>query len=243
MNDDGHIFFYKLISSYDLKQIGGYMNQMIIVGPTYSVEGRELKLYKGRYSERGFFKNILDMGIKMFWDCRLAHNKVFFFTITLKCPVASPGMQSDNELMRRFCQEMSRQLSFMGYDPAYFWVRERDISIHNHYHLALWLNGSVTQHPGHSIEVIKRLWERYVGIPGCVHYYNAFHCAVMLRRNTPEHWDCFLRAFEIFSYFAKVYSKEPDLQLNCRHYGYSQPKVVLQYAIFPNWEIPEMYRR
>ena len=219
------------------------MNPMIIVGSTYTVEGRKLRLYRGKNSEYGFFKNILDMGIKIFWDCRLAHNKVFFFTVTLKYPVDSPVMQSDNELMRRFCQEMYRQLSYLGYDPAYFWVRERDESLHNHYHLALWLNGTITQHPEHSIEVIRSLWERYVGIPGCVHYANAYKYAVMLRRNTQGHWDCFLRAFENFSYLAKVYSKEIDLQLNCRHYGYSKPKFVHQYGIFSNWEVPLMYRR
>lgn len=135
-----------------------------------------------------------------------------------------------------------RQLSYLGLDPAYFWVRERDTSIHNHYHLALWLNGSKIQHPQRAVEVICRLWERYVGLTGCVHYANAYEYAVMLRRGTEEHWDSFLRAFETFSYFAKLYSKETDLQLNCRRYGYSQPKFVKQYAIFKDWEIPLIYR-
>lgn len=218
------------------------MKQEIIYGSTYIVEGRELRLYNGIHSEEGFIKDILDMGIKMFWDCRLAHNKVYFFTVTLKYPVISNIVQNDNDVMVKFCQEMYRQLSYLGLDPAYFWVRERDTSIHNHYHLALWLNGSKVQHPQRAVEVICRLWERYVGLAGCVHYANAYEYAVMLRRGTEEHWDSFLRAFETFSYFAKLYSKETDLQLNCRRYGYSQPKFVKQYAIFKDWEIPLIYR-
>ena len=107
---------------------------------------------------------------------------------------------------------------------------------------ALWLNGSKIQHPQRAVEVICRLWERYVGLAGCVHYANAYKYAVTLRRGTEEHWGCFLTAFEIFSYFAKLYSKETDLQLNCRRYGYSQAKFVKQYAIFKDWEIPLIYR-
>ena len=83
---------------------------------------------------------------------------------------------------------------------------------------------------------------KYHRLAGCVHYANAYEYAVMLRRGTEEHWDSFLRAFETFSYFAKLYSKETDLQLNCRRYGYSQPKFVKQYAIFKDWEIPLIYR-
>ena len=60
------------------------------------------------------------MGIKMFWDCRLAHNKVYFFTVTLKYPVTSNIVQNDNDVMVKFCQEMYRQLSYLGLDPAYF---------------------------------------------------------------------------------------------------------------------------
>ena len=225
------------------------MRSTIIYGPTYTVGGRELPLYNGEHSDQGFIKEILDMGLKIFSDYQIAHNKVLFFTVTLKYPVMFNFETLDNVAIVQFCHEMYRQLTAQGFDPAYFWVRERDTSYHNHFHLAIWLNGSVTQHPQRSIEIIKNVWDKCVRITGCVHFANAYDHFVMLRRpidaakDNGENWRQFLTAYKTFSYFAKVYSKEADLISNCRHYGYSQPKRVDHYMIFEDWKVPKEYIR
>ena len=225
------------------------MRSTIIYGPTYTVGGRELPLYNGEHSEQGFIKEILDMGLKIFSDYRIAHNKVLFFTVTLKYPLKFDYEVMNNLVLVQFCHEMYRQLAAKGFDPAYFWVRERDTSLHNHFHLAIWVNGSVTQHPQRSIEIIKGAWDKCVRAPGCVHFANAYEHAVMLRRpgdiakDNEENWRKFLIAYKTFSYLAKVYSKEMDLTSNCRHYGYSQPKRVDHYMIFEDWKVPKEYIR
>jgi len=230
-----------------LNKIGGYMRNTIIYGPTYNVGGLELPLYNGEHSEQGFIKEILDMGLKVFSDYQIAHNKVLFFTVTLKYPVMFDIESLNNDIIVQFCHEMCRKLKDEGYDPAYFWVRERDTSLHNHFHLALWLNGAVTQHPKRSIEIIKSAWDKYVRITGCVHFANVYEHAVRLDRpsdatkDNGENQLKFLKAYKTFSYLAKAYSKETDLQPNCRHYGHSQPKRVDQYEIFENWKVPQKY--
>ena len=116
----------------------------------------------------------------------------------------------NNLVLVQFCHEMYRQLAAKGFDPAYFWVRERDTSLHNHFHLAIWVNGSVTQHPQRSIEIIKGAWDKCVRAPGCVHFANAYEHAVMLRRlgdlakDNEENWRKFLIAYKTFSYLAKA---------------------------------------
>jgi hypothetical protein len=201
-----------------------------IYGEYGQIDGLTFTLYHSdKKALQGFSSQILSTGYARFKNYLQAHNKTFFFTLTLTFPLSYQLYRQDNGDIAYFLFNLIQSLSRNGYDPAYFWVREKDNSPHHHYHLALWLNGNKIQHPQNVIDRVVELWKRCIGEDdftlGLVDYKGAYQYPLMIRREDDLLLN-FKKGFQTFSYLAKLYSKEQILPVNCRRYGCSQLKKL-----------------
>ena len=126
---------------------------------------------------------------------------------------------ADNGLFREFKSKYIKNRSRKGFKPQYVAVREQSKEKHQHYHVALWLDGQKTKNIHDHIATAERLWNKTLGLPDKVNGYGLIDdCTksrsgakqingVMLRRDDPAYEtkkdDCFRRA----SYLAKVNTK------------------------------------
>ena len=84
----------------------------------------------------------------------------------------------DSQMISRFRKNLSRRLDrqYGITEVGYTWVREMEKAKHQHYHLALYLDGDVIQHPQKLNKIIANTWESLragntVGYPSnCFHY-------------------------------------------------------------------------
>lgn len=199
-----------------------------IYGEYCTIDGLTFPLYHSDAKAlHGFSSQMLFTGYRLFKNYLQAHNKTFFFTLTLTFPLSYQLYQENNGDIEYFLFNLIQSLSRNEYDPGYFWVRERDNSPHHHYHLALWLNGNKIQHPQNVINRVVELWKRCIGEDdftlGLVDYKGAYQYPLMIRRDEDLLMNL-KKGFQTFSYLAKLYSKEQILPVNCRRYGCSQLK-------------------
>ena len=126
---------------------------------------------------------------------------------------------ADNGVFREFQSKFMKNLSRQGLKPQYIAVREQSREKHQHYHVALLLDGQKTQSIHNHIQTAERLWDTTLGLPAKENGYGLIDdCTksrsgakqingVMLRRDDPEYntkkADCFRRA----SYLAKTNTK------------------------------------
>ena len=126
---------------------------------------------------------------------------------------------ADNGVFREFQSKFMKNLSRQGLKPQYIAVREQSREKHQHYHVALLLDGQKTQSIHNHIQTAERLWDLTLGLPEKENGYGLIDdCTksrsgekqengVMLRYDDP--WrgdkkdDCFRRA----SYLAKTSTK------------------------------------
>jgi hypothetical protein len=84
----------------------------------------------------------------------------------------------DSRMISRFRKNLARKLdrNYGITELGYSWVREMEKSKQQHYHLALYLDGDIIQHPRKLNLIIAETWERVragntVGHPSnCFHY-------------------------------------------------------------------------
>ena len=126
---------------------------------------------------------------------------------------------ADNGIFSEFQSKFMKNLSRKGLKPQYVAVREQSKEKHQHYHVALILDGQKTQSIHNHIKTAERLWDLTLGLPEKENGYGLIDdCTtsrsgekqvngVMLRYDDP--WrpdkkdDCFRRA----SYLAKTNTK------------------------------------
>ena len=144
-------------------------------------------------------------------------SKVFFMRYDVRIP---EGMYiEDNKTFRDFQANFIKNLSRQGLKPQYIAVREQSKEKHQHYHVALLLDGQKTQSIHNHIQTAERLWDSTLGLPAKENGYGLIDdCTtnrngepqengVMLRYDDPfrgnKKDDCFRRA----SYLAKTNTK------------------------------------
>ena len=126
---------------------------------------------------------------------------------------------ADNGVFREFQSKFMKNLSRQGLKPQYIAVREQSREKHQHYHVALLLDGQKTQSIHNHIQTAERLWDTTLGLPARENGYGLIDdCTtsrtgekqvngVMLRPDDPDmeakKADCFRRA----SYLAKTNTK------------------------------------
>ena len=144
-------------------------------------------------------------------------SKVFFMRYDIRFPEGYD--HADNSIFREFQSKFMKNLSRQGLDPQYVAVREQSREKHQHYHVALLLDGQKTHNIHNHIQTAERLWDRTLGLPKRDSGYGLIDdCTtsrtgdkqingVMLRPDDPERErkkdDCFRRA----SYLAKTNTK------------------------------------
>ena len=144
-------------------------------------------------------------------------NKIFFMRYDIRFPEGYD--YADNGIFSEFQSKFMKNLSRKGLKPQYVAVREQSKEKHQHYHVALILNGQKTQSIHNHIRTAERLWDLTLGLPEKENGYGLIDdCTtsrsgekqvngVMLRYDDP--WrpdkkdDCFRRA----SYLAKTNTK------------------------------------
>ena len=144
-------------------------------------------------------------------------SKVFFMRYDIRFPEGYD--HADNSVFREFQSKFMKNLSRQGLDPQYVAVREQSREKHQHYHVALLLDGQKTRNIHNHIRTAERLWDKTLGLPERDGGYGLIDdCTtsrtgekqvngVMLRPDDPERErkkdDCFRRA----SYLAKTNTK------------------------------------
>ena len=144
-------------------------------------------------------------------------SKTFFMRYDVRIP---DGMYlDDNKTFRDFQANFMKNLSRQGLKPQYIAVREQSKEKHQHYHVALFLDGQKTQSIHNHIQTAERLWDNALGLEPRENGYGLVDdCTtsrtgdkqingVMLRPDDPDMKakkdDCFRRA----SYLAKTNTK------------------------------------
>ena len=144
-------------------------------------------------------------------------NKVFFMRYDIRFPEGYT--HADNGVFRAFQSKFMKNLSRQGLKPQYVAVRERSREKHQHYHVALFLDGQKTQSIHNHIQTAERLWDSALRLEPRENGYGLIDdCTtsrtgekqingVMLRHDDPDMEakkdDCFRRA----SYLAKTNTK------------------------------------
>ncbi|MBO5760560.1 MAG: inovirus-type Gp2 protein [Lentisphaeria bacterium] len=144
-------------------------------------------------------------------------NKIFFMRYDIRFPEGYD--HADNGVFREFQSKFMKNLSRKGLKPQYVAVREQSREKHQHYHVALILDGQKTQSIYNHIQTAERLWDSTLGLPEKKNGYGLIDdCTrsragetqvngVVLRYDDPwrddKKLDCFRRA----SYLAKTNTK------------------------------------
>ena len=160
---------------------------------------------------------ILDEIEKQFDYADDTKNKTFFMRYDVRIP--DGVFLEDNKTFRDFQANFMKNLSRNGLKPQYIAVREQSKEKHQHYHVALLLDGQKTNSIHNHIQTAERLWESALGLPVRENGYGLIDdCTtdrtgekqvngVMLRPDDPavaqKKADCFRRA----SYLAKTNTK------------------------------------
>ena len=151
----------------------------------------------------------------------VTHEKGFAFASVCVIELFFYSLQdTDNKLFISFQAVFMRNLTRQGLKPQYIAVREQSREKHQHYHVALFLDGQKTQSVYNHINNAERLWENKLGLPAREESYGLIDdCTVsrdgkpqvngvMLNPRDPDYEakrdECFYRA----SYLAKVNTKK-----------------------------------
>lgn len=173
----------------------------------------------------GCKESILQKIDQVITDMSSRHSKVFFMRYDVRFPQGY-DYPNDNELFSQFQESFIKNRKRAGYDPAYIAVRECSREKHQHYHVALMMNGHKTQNIHDHIQTAERLWEKTLNLSpkhddaGRVTSYGLIDdCmrnrqgqpqenGVMLRKNDPEYERKYDQCFRRCSYLAKVNQKD-----------------------------------
>ena len=90
-------------------------------------------------------------------------NKIFFMRYDIRFPEGYN--HADNGIFSEFQSKFMKNLSRKGLKPQYVAVREQSREKHQHYHVALILDGQKTQSIHNHIRTAERLWDLTLGLP------------------------------------------------------------------------------
>ena len=89
-------------------------------------------------------------------------SKIYFQRMDLRLPEGHE--HTNNDLFREFQSKFIKNRSRKGLKPQYVAVREQSREKHQHYHIALWLDGQKTQNIHDHIATAERLWDKTLGL-------------------------------------------------------------------------------
>jgi hypothetical protein len=129
--------------------------------PYINLNGEELSINAS--DKYGVYKEII-IGFVSQLDIALSiHKRLLVHRIDLHTTYYTPNNKIISRFMNRIKQWLKRNY---GLDNiGYIWVREKERAKHQHYHLALLLNGDKIRHPKRLNETLKEKWLPYGHIP------------------------------------------------------------------------------
>lgn len=193
--------------------------------PYYPYQGYQFPLYWYPSSDPnclGHDLNILDYGVQHITNILKKRYCSLFSVFTICFPRTFPvDTTQDNTY---FCNAMELFLRGIAFThPSYVWVRERNDSTHQHYHLALWVDGSVCKSFIALGEAFECRWCNTLGVytPGLVEYRSAEYNKIELYRDRSD-IETIGQAVYKFSYLSKLYTKETDINTNVKHWHHNR---------------------
>lgn len=159
----------------------------------------------------GIKKAILNQSFDWFFQMILAYSRLSVTFIQLH----TKTFTESNRHLSEFNRELRRQLK-QRYNckVGIFWVRERDSSLNQHYHLAIGLSGHVNQSSFHVCNIARRIWSN-ISSDHTDHFPKNRH--YLFRRSDRGYR--YRAALMRLSYFAKARTKEANIK--GKSYGYS----------------------
>ena len=127
------------------------------------------------------------------------HNRVFVFLAVFHVHDYSPHNQLFSRLMRKLVKRLKAKYNFKR--VGYLWVREHGKRAAQHYHLALFLDGSKVQYPQGVFGLCVGIWEGW-NQPRPA--FTQGRCYYMLKRGDAATYQS---AFYHLSYYAKTNTK------------------------------------
>lgn len=169
------------------------------------------------------FKKILEL----LNFCLDKHSKCLVVRFDLTFPCDYVQVMS-NALISKFIQKLIQKYKRQGLDPFYIWVREQNISIHPHYHCALFLNGHKIHSFNHVFVNAQSLWESTLGVDvsGQVDhcnryvYFENFKNGILIDRSKDDAQSKYNAVIHQLSYLAKTRDKR-DYGDPWRNFGMS----------------------
>ena len=192
---------------------------------TYEDQYQGHPIMTDKAKQLGCKESILQKIDQIMTDMNNRHSKTFFMRFDIRFPQGY-DYPNDNELFSQFQESFIKNRKRAGYDPAYIAVRECSREKHQHYHVALMMNGHKTQNIHDHIQTAERLWEKTLNLPpkyddaGQTTSYGLIDdCmrnrqgqqqenGVMLRKDDPEYERKYDQCFRRCSYLAKVNQKD-----------------------------------
>ena len=171
-----------------------------------------------------------------------AHPRTLAIRVDLRFPISEIKYKTDDAAISRFTDSLKAQIKadqlrkvkdLKRVHPCglrFIWTREKDTSLHHHYHVLLLLNadsynclGDFTKTEGNMAARIKKAWAGAIGTPlaelggGVFFPDNGIY---LLNKNAPGFAQGFQDLFYRVSYFTKVATKQYGQ--NIRHFGRSR---------------------
>ncbi|SKA70006.1 YagK/YfjJ domain-containing protein [Desulfobaculum bizertense] len=178
-------------------------------------EFKEYRIQGSRDKDQACRSDILERMLSLLEEYEERHGKVFIMRMDVRYP-QNYFLNSKDRHMPQFIAHLTKNLSRKGLDPKYIWVREQSREKHQHYHVALILNGNLIQSPYKVFNKAEELWARALGLDsakGLISYCNKWRtgkkgsCSYMLRRGAKDYEEIKRDAFYRLSYLAKENTK------------------------------------
>ena len=159
------------------------------------INGETININAGK--KKGIYKEILERFVGQLDIAYSIHKRVLVHRIDLHTNYFTVNNKIISKFMNRLKQWLKRNY---GLDKiGYIWVREKERSDKQHYHLALLLDGDKIRHPKRLNEQIKEMWLPLGHVPVTLNpYYNI---------DKHNHNETRAEIIERVSYLAKVRGK------------------------------------
>jgi hypothetical protein len=146
----------------------------------------------------GCFKEIL-ISMKLQLDAMLSHHSR---VLVLRVDLHVHDYTETNPQISNFLRKLKKKLmaKYKLTRVGHIWVREIETTKHQHYHLALMLDGHKVNHPKNIIILIEKIWEGW----GHPKPFTPKNCYKNLHRNDAEGYQ---KVFYRLSYLAKQRGK------------------------------------
>jgi hypothetical protein len=123
--------------------------------PLITINNEEFKINADK--ELGIYKEILTRFISQLDLAYSIHKRLLVYRFDLHLNKAS----NDNKIISRFMNRIKQWLKrHYGLDKTgYLWVREREPTKNQHYHLVLLLDGDKIRHPSKLTKALRVMWQ------------------------------------------------------------------------------------